>query len=457
MTLYEIIKSIKEAKGSLNKQSIMDSHKENPLLKSYMRAVYDPAISYYQKKLSKDVDSWTGTKEFDQRDIDFMIDEIAARKVTGLAAFASLGGHSSALNKEGRELIKFILDRSIGASVGDTMTLKTWPGLFFTVPYQRCSLMDAKAKERFAKLKKFYVQTKADGSFAYLVKRLDGSVDVITRQGSTYPQEFAMRLCKDVPEGFVIVGELEVFERQQVEGWGEAGYLLDRKTGNGILNSALKDGDVDDKYVVKCVAWDMLTQEEFEAGKSSRPYSQRLDDFKISGYTSLTGNISLIPTWEVTSLEEAYKIYTEHTSRGLEGVIASDPDDLWKDGTSKGKIKLKLKFEAEYRCRGVIEGEGKAKGMVGAIQIETEDGLLECNCGTGFSDRQRQEFFDNPSLIVGEVVMLSANDIIQSRDTRKKPALSLPVFEEVRYDKKSQGANTLPEVIAILQAAKEGK
>lgn len=453
MKLYEIIKSLQNAQGSLAKQAILMQHKDNELLKSFMKATYDPSINYYQKKVPYKNSAYApGMYWWDVDTIEEIVQTFSGRLLTGKQAKYKLSQIYGYMYSEDQELLQLLLDRSIGASVGDTMVLKTWPNLYFIPPYQRCSLMDSKAKDRFSKLKKFYVQTKADGSFAYIVKRLDGSVDVITRQGSKYPQEFAMRLCNGLEAGMVVVGELEVYEPTENP---KINLLMDRKTGNGILNSILKDGDIPKELMIQCSAWDMLTQEEFEAGKSSRPYSQRLDDFKISGYTSLAENISLIPTWEVSSLEEAYKIYTEHTSRGLEGVIVSDPDDLWKDGTSKGKVKLKLKFEAEYLCTELIEGEGKAKGMLGAASYTTEDGKMEFNCGTGFSDEQRKAFWNDPSLIVDKVSMLSANDVIQSRDLRKKPALSLPVFEEVRFDKSV--ANTLEEVEAILKAAKEGK
>lgn len=450
MSLYEIVKSLQTAQGSLAKQAILDANADNPLFKSFMKATYDVGLSYYMKKIP--AVPAAGMGDMDQELLDHIVKVIAGRELTGSAAIAMMKAIKAVLTPEGQELLTLLIDRSIGASVGDTMVLKTWPGLYFIPPYQRCSLMDAKAKERFGKLKRFYVQTKCDGSFAYIVKRHDGSVDVITRQGGKYPQAFAEKMAAGLAHGKVIVGELLVDER--AEGLGL--QTLDRKTGNGILTSILKDGEgLGQGQTVRMVAWDLLTQEEFEAGKSTRKYSERLEHLEYEVDKLGAHQVEVVDSWEVSSLAEAFAIYTNHTSRGLEGCVAKDPDSLWKDGTAKDIVKMKLKFEAEYRCVGIVEGEGKAKGMMGAAEIETEDGLLECNCGTGFSDKQRKEFWNTPSLIVGQVVMLSANDLIQSRDTRKKPALSLPAFEEVRYDKTV--ANTLAEVVATLEAAKNGK
>jgi DNA ligase-1 len=456
MTLYQIIKQLEAASGTIEKQTILDSHKGNNLLKEFVRATLDPGVNFYQSKLPKDCDKGAATAEFGYSDLQFM-DWLAKRIYTGAEAINRLTGHASALNAEGRELLAMMLSRKIGKSnVGETMALKTWPKLFFTVPYQRCSLLDAKARERFGKLKRFYVQTKADGSFAYVVKRLDGSVDVITRQGSKYPQWFAEKLTYGMKPGTVLVGELLVNEHCYVDG-KEAEIGLERKEANGLLNSALKDGEKFDlTKSVRMEAWDLLTEEEFVAGKSNRDYDTRLRSL-IYEVTKLSrGQITMIQTDEVGSLEEAFAIYQKRLQEGLEGCIIKDPASLWKDGTSKDMVKLKIKFQVEMRCTGVYEGEGKAAGMLGGIYIQSEDGAIECACGSGFTDADRKHYWAFKENIIDFVVTVEANDITQSRDDRKKPSLSLPIFIEVRLDKMHAHADTADRIYAQLEAAKPG-
>jgi len=448
---YTIVKSLQTAQGNLAKQAILDANKGNENFKAYMKAVYDVGINYYQSKLPKGYEKLgDGTAEFGVQDL-FMMEELAKRRYTGHEAISRLAGHASALNTEGRELLSLMVKRSIGASVGDTMVLKTWPDLYFIPPYQRCSLLDAKARERFGKLKRFYVQTKADGSFAYVIKRKDHSVDVITRQGSKYPRWFAEMLTNGMEPGTVVVGELLVGEAFE----GPEDVMLDRKTANGILNSCLKDGDgLGTHRTVHVQAWDMLTQEEFEAGKSSRPYEERLKTMQSCPYFSMTFRIQIIYTAIVSSLEEAFAIYQEHLQRGLEGCIIKDPASLWKDGTAKDMVKLKIKFQVEMRVKRLYEGTGKAAGMLGGAELESEDGGIVNDCGSGFDDKQRKEFWDNPNMLLDRIVMVEANDITTSRDGKKKPALSLPIFCEVRYDKVV--ADTTERIYAQLEAAKQG-
>jgi DNA ligase-1 len=117
-------------------------------------------------------------------------------------------------------------------------------------------------------------------------------------------------------------------------------------------------------------------------------------------------------------------------------------------------VKLKIKFEVEMRVNGMYEGEGKAAGMLGGVYIESEDSGVQCACGSGFNDAQRKLYWENPHLIDGAIVAIEANDITQSRDDRKKPALSLPIFIEVRADKVT--ADTTERIYAQLEAAKQG-
>lgn len=453
MRIYEIVKSLQTAPGNIAKQVILDANKDNELFRAYMKAVYDVGINYYQKKLPKPMEmaECKTPSGLDMALLRELQDVIAGRKYTGRGAIEWFAEVLWTLDAEGRELLGYIIDRKIGASVGDTMVLKTWPDLYFIPPYQRCSLLDKKARERFGKLTRFYVQTKADGSFAYVVKRLDGTVDVITRQGSKYPQWFAEKLAYGLAPGKVLVGELLVSEK--IVGLGM--QSLDRKTANGLLNSALKDGEKFDlsKYSVQMEAWDLLTQQEFEDGKSNRAYEERLDSLNYE-VDKLPGHVTVIYTKEVSSLDEAFAIYQEHLQRGLEGCIIKDPASLWKDGTAKDIVKLKIKFMVDMRCVDMYEGEGKAAGMLGGIYIQSEDGGIYCACGSGFNDKDRAFYWENRNSIIGFIVEIEANDITQSRDERKKPSLSLPIFCGVRLDKTV--ADTTERVYAQLEAAKQG-
>lgn len=439
MTLYEIIKALQTASGSNAKTAILEQHKDNELLKSYLKATYDPTLSYYQTSVK--MYSETLCYGFTEGTIQAIVNTLAQRELTGDAAKKWLDNLMKASNKEAQELIQLLIKRSIGAGVGDVMVLKVFPDLYFIPPYQRCSLMDAKVKDRFNKLDIFLVQEKLDGSFCYLVKEAGKAPEAITRAGSKYPIEFAEKLAVGVPDDSVVIGELLVY--------GESGtlcILLDRKTGNGILNSILQGGEVGSNIGFELVAWDYLTVSEFKAGKSNIPYEKRLN--ALDWFWG-----SIAETKFVKSLGEAYSIYSNYTSKGKEGVIIKTTDFKWASGTSKDCIKLKIEFEVDLEVVAINEGTGKAKGMMGSITLKSSDGIIVTDCGSGFSDTDRIDWWLNSEEHIGSIVTIKGNDIISKRDSEVK-SIFLPIFVEHRLDKTE--ADSYHRCMQQLEADKNG-
>lgn len=453
MTLYQIIKALQNTTGSKAKQAILEEHKDNELLKAYLKATYDPKINYYIKMIPKGPYPWNldnsdysdGKFEFSHI-IEEVIGELSTRKVTGKAAVKRLHDLLCSLSDEGKELVEYILKRDIKANIAEGTILKVWPDLFFIPPYQRCSTLSDKIRAVFAKLEWFYVQVKLDGAFAYLVNPLEGLPEAMTRAGSIYPTWLAEKLSKGVSRGCVLAGEMLVYRD---------GKLLDRKTGNGILNSILQgedDAPEPESIDVKMVAWDCLTEDEFDVGYSSRTYEERL--FELSAALAFAENVSEVRTWKVKSMKEAFGIYKQLLSEGEEGAVGKNPEAPWKDCSSgdPNLVKLKLEFEAEYVILDYYEGEGKATGSLGGVTVATQDMLLKVNVGSGFSDDERKTLWRFREELPGKVVTVKANAVVDSK-SKKTKSLFLPIFVEVRLDK-DQG-DSLKRVLEQEQAAKE--
>lgn len=440
MKLIEIIRSLQQAKGTKLKQELLNTHLDNEVLKAYLKAVYDPAISYYVTKAPKIT---PGDREFHVGVLAGM-KCLADRVYTGRKANEYLLGLFSGLDADGQELLGYIIKRAIGGSVGETMVLNTFPGLFFVPPYMRCAGMDAKVKAEYATMPFFYVQTKMDGQFAYVRKAADGSVSVFTRAGSYYPLPLAEKLSKGLPAGSVAMGELLVYEH---------GKVLDRKTGNGILNSVLQgqlDAHIHDIHI-QMVVWDLVTEEEFLAERSETVYQQRLSNLEAILNNEKT-NMTLVHENTVDNLQDAFVLNREAILRGEEGTVWKNPCGIWRNSSSgtRDAIKCKLEFEAEYVVVGKTEGTGKAKGMLGSFSIATRCGALTSDLGSGFNDAQRKEFWEADTN--GWIVGVKANDVI-SKEGRDTLSLFLPIFVERRLDKTE--ADDYAAVMKALQTAKE--
>lgn len=454
MGLYAIIKELQNTSGAKAKKAILKANKSDELLRQYLKAVYDPRINYYITKMPK-VQAKLSPDPFDQLVLDDMA-RIANREVTGKKAKEYLHDLCCVMDEQGYELLSYIIARDIRAGVAESTILSVFPGLFYVPPYQRCASMDVELKERFGQMPYFFVQTKSDGQFCYAINRAttlanageQSKKQAMSRAGSLYPQWLANHITYGMPEGRVAMGELLVVRD---------GKVLDRKTGNGILNSVLSgDGSKFlDTDSVKFVAWDMVDEEEFDAGKSDRPYEERWRE--LAEMTSL----ERIPSWTVKSVKDANRIQTDHTARGEEGTVWKNPEMGWRDCSSgdKDMMKAKTVFEAEYKITGAYEGKGKAKGMLGGFNLATSDDMIQFDCGSGFSDDQREEYWkilqQNPEAFNGTVVTAEGNDIVTSKSKPGKEAVFLPIFVEIRLDKKE--ADSRERVWEQFNAAKEGR
>lgn len=412
-----------------------------------MRATYDPAISYYVTKLPKVSASDLAT--VDSEFIQWIVNTIAGRKVTGDAAKTLLKQTLASMDVEGQELVKLIIDRKIGASVGDTMVLKTWPNLYFIPPYMRCSSMDKKMREYYEKLEYFYVQAKRDGSFAYL-----SQYQIATRQGSVYPEWFVKMMARGVPSNIRLVGELEVSK------WnGDSCTPMSRKEGNGVLNSILQGADqkeFEGIYEFTYTAWDCLDESEFEIGRSEKPQEKRFENLKQIVETLNRSDVQVVYNEKVTSVAQANAIHIRETKAGREGTVWKTAEGIWRDSSSgtKDAVKNKVVFECEYEVVSYYEGEGKAAGMLGGVTIKTSCGRLVNNLGSGFTDKQRKEFWEVKETLPGRIFAVEANDLTDSRG-KQTVSLSLPVFIEERFDKKV--ADSFERVWEQFKAAAMGK
>jgi DNA ligase 1 len=100
------------------------------------------------------------------------------------------------------------------------------------------------------------------------------------------------------------------------------------------------------------------------------------------------------------------------TALGGEGLMLHKADAPVTTGRSPVLLKLKPVSDAEGIVTAHIPGKGKYQGMLGALQIKTEDGH-NVKIGTGFSDEQRK----NPPPI-GSTITYSYRDTTPSGKPR---------------------------------------
>ena len=101
-----------------------------------------------------------------------------------------------------------------------------------------------------------------------------------------------------------------------------------------------------------------------------------------------------VPQWRSASHAELQAQLKKVVKAGAEGLMLHRADSPYRGVRSDDLLKLKLFDDAEARVVAHLPGQGKLAGKLGALLVETPQGL-RFKLGTGFTDAQR----DSPPLV----------------------------------------------------------
>lgn len=415
--IYKILNELAATSSRNEKEAILKREENNELLKQVFFLAYDPFTQFYIRKIPKYEKNETAHAA-SLAGLLPGLETLSSRRATGNAGIYHLETMLSALKADDALVLERIIGKDLKVGCSGSTANKVWPNLIHEYP---CMLASAYDEKLVAKIKwPAMAQLKMDGMrFNAIVK--DGKCEFRSRNGKeiqllgNLEQEF-IRLADN--EDIVFDGELVVFED---------GKILDRQTGNGILNKAVK-GTIteEDARKVHATLWDCIPYEHFTAGKGTVQYAVR---FAMLESVSMPSKIHLVESKFVATLEEAREIFEKYLSEGQEGIILKDASGIWEDKRARHLIKFKGELECDLKIVGIQEGTGKYAGKVGAYICESEDGIVKCDVGSGFKDHQRE--IDNS--VIGKIVAVKYNARIKNKQGEE--SLFLPIFLEIREDK----------------------
>lgn len=273
---------------------------------------------------------------------------------------------------------------------------------------------------------------------------MDGSFQFTSRAGSVFPMEGFKTLSDSVAhlKGYQLHGELLVKEN---------GIIMDRKKGNGVLNSVLSGGSFADNQEPLYIVWDVIPLEEARAkNKYHVPYSDRLTLLH-----SLVDSNPLIQVVEYKicySLQECMQHAKEVMLRGEEGTVIKSPDMIWEDGTSKYQIKIKVEFECELEIVEILPGKinSKIEGRAGSLKCISSDGLLEVNV-TVKNEKMRDTIDADPKDWIGRIVTVRSNDVMVSDNVKNKHSLFLPRLVEDTYRIDKSDSDSYDKILQLMK------
>lgn len=429
-----IFEQLAATSSRLEKEAILKAHTNDESLQKVLKLALDPYIQFYIRRIpvyKTDVINSTLTLEQALQELD----ALSSRQVTGNAAFQHLQWILESLSANDAKVIERIIQKDLRCGVSEATVNKIFPAIIPTYPVMLASGYDEKLmmQMQYPAL----AQLKLDGMrFNAIVEK--GKVEFRSRNGKQISllghleesfAELARKLSAEVMTGdMVFDGELVV---------KDASGIMNRQKGNGILNKAVKD-TISEKEaaMVHATIWDVIPLKAFKIGFYNKYYKER---FALVNRDDLPEKISHVETFEVRSEEEAREHFERYLAEGQEGIILKNGWGLWEDKRTKSQIKFKGELESDLLCVDWQEGTGKNLGRLGALVLESSDGVVKVNVGTGFSDEHRDKYTRENT--VGKIVAVRYNARIQDKKTGQH-SLFLPVFIELRTDKDVADSST---------------
>lgn len=430
-TVYTVLDKLAADNSRLAKEAILRQELQNADFWETARLALDPFINFYIKKIP----AYTPSKRANLSLSEALksLGRLSRREVTGNAGIEHLVHILENVSETNCLVIERIIAKDLKCGVSEATINKIRPGFIPTYPVMLASAYDQRLIDRFDW--PGICQLKLDGMRFNAIVRGE-NVEFRSRNGKeiSIPNDIFSRafvaLAKEYGADYVFDGELLVVDA--------AGKPLDRKTGNGILNKAVK-GTVSktEAAQIRATVWDAIPVENFVEGIYSVAYESRFTrligahkQFSESS-RQLSHFISPVLTEYVKNDYEARRMFERFLAEGQEGTILKDRNAIWEDKRSKGSIKFKGELEADMRIIGWELGTGKNAKRLGALVVSSEDGRIVVNVGTGFTDSDRDSIRPD---VVGKIASIKYNARIQDKKGNTE-SLFLPVFVEIREDK----------------------
>lgn len=461
-SVYEILKELNESNSSNYKLEVLKKHKDNELLKRVLSLANDK-VKYNFGIGKTTLYKFTNKERQDKMDLDAMLDflenGLATRKLTGNAAADRLEYLLSMCSENNANIIEKVISRDLKINCGRTQINKVFKDLITKQVYCRCDIYGKKTAKNINFENGAIIEKKSDGTFKET--SVSETVDIVSRSGEQYTMPKFENIFKDAPQG-VYIGEMTVelddalydkimpkmlkknpkkakeIEENYRRGW----KILDRSTGNGLINS---DDIPEDNITYEL--WDFIPFDEYnlaakkdKKNPSKMQYRERFELLKENVLKINNPQIQVIEHYIVYELKDALEQVVKWMNLGFEGGVLKDWSMLFLDGTSTHQLKLKLEIELDLRIIEFVEGNKGSKNeeYFSAIVIGNDEGTIRTQIGvTTMTEDTRNWFHENRENVIGEIMEVLCNDITIGAG-KEQYALSHGRYVQMRTGEKTE-------------------
>ncbi|MDB4783666.1 ATP-dependent DNA ligase [bacterium] len=427
-----IIEKLEADNSRLAKEQVILEAMEEGLDEFFegVRMALDPLVTFGVKQVPEKAEnevlsaqglSWENFKE--------LADKLIARELTGHAARdAIILQMNIATAEQWNGFYRRILIKDLRCGCSEKTVnkiAKKFPQ--YTIPTFTCALAHDSANHEKKMVGKKQIEVKLDGVRVLAVCK-SGKVELFSRNGKQFhnfphiiKEIEAVLERKPSPYDCVLDGEVMSKDFQDLM------KQVHRKDGKAATDSVLH-------------LFDFIPLTDFLEGGWDKPqtYRSNLVKYWVLENQDLLEHVTACEWEEVDlSTDEGNRRFVELNKTavdgGYEGVMIKDIDAPYECKRTHSWLKAKPFIEITLKVVDVEEGTGRNEGRLGAVIVEGEDDgyNYRLNCGSGFTDSQRDEYWAERSSLIGQLIEIRADARTKSQDSDTY-SLRFPRFKTFR-------------------------
>lgn len=420
---YKDIYKLQSIAGANAKCEFIKAHRDDTYFKRFLYFALNPMLTYNISK--KSTDKLMAEENFDGQKLIFFNDIFECcehlSRLRGMDD-ATLRQVKMLLNvkypeMDERELYIQLLSKKVRLGIAAKTINKIIPNLIPEWEVQQAYTVE---KYPLKEGTEFWLTQKLNGARATLYEG-----QLLARSGMPYKglEHITDALSWLRVAGFVADGELTLKDK---------GDLSDNeafRVSTGILNS-----DNVNKTVICYTIFDMIPVKDFDALKPQVTYKYRRDILNqfAERIADTDGAVKVLPVlYHGTDQSKIEELLEQMVREDKEGLMINT-DAPYRRTRHKGILKVKRFYTMDLPISRCEEGTGRLSGTLGAFVLKYKEN--EVKVGSGFTDEQREQFWNNRDDMEGLLCEVKYKEISQDKGTGLE-SLQFPVFVGIRTDK----------------------
>ena len=443
------ITKLNESDSRLHKEDVVLQALEASVLGSsnainflkFAKACYNPYVTFGVKQIPNTVGIINAENPWD--DFNELMNQLSQRKLTGHAARDAVQSLAERFDSdEWNTFLAPVLRRDLRVGISSTTINKICKKTEYEIPIFSCQLAaNSEGRPEMKGTKR--LEPKLDGVRAlFTVIPSDFGVTVVcySRNGKVF-ENFGhieeqiynnwtkiVRACVNVDQG-----------RSLIDGFVLDGEVIGNTFQELMRQARRKDNAQAEDSVLNI--FDIIPLADFRRGHWNAQLHKRIALLDaMRPVVEEMPNVELLPHIMVdldtaAGKDQLERYAKDNVNAGFEGIMIKEMEAPYICKRSTDWMKWKPTITVDLEVVGMEEGTGRNVGRLGALICSgIDDGKeITVNVGSGFSDKDRDDYYLNRNIILGRTAEVMCDIITQNSDGTY--SLRFPRFVRFRDDK----------------------